>query len=180
MTDSQATTDSLREQARQRHLAGDTVEAIILLTQAIQQDPGNTLIAMDMVQIFIDSKELEQARSLFDRLPDNDKEGDIGKSLRGQLAFCEMAAKTQGKEALQARALTNPDDCDALFDLAICLVAEHDYPQAFDHLFDILRTDSEYKDGIAREMIINLVNMLEANDPSLAQATRRRLGAALA
>ncbi|MDH5767290.1 MAG: thioredoxin domain-containing protein, partial [Gammaproteobacteria bacterium] len=41
--------DEIRMDARQKHIKGDTVEAINLLTQAIQQDPKNTRVAMDMV-----------------------------------------------------------------------------------------------------------------------------------
>ena len=40
--------DELRMQARQQHVSGNTVEAIQLLTQAIQQDPSNTRVAMDI------------------------------------------------------------------------------------------------------------------------------------
>ena len=46
---------------------------ILLLTQAIQQDPANTRIAMDMLQIFIDTGRLDQAKPLFNKLPDREK-----------------------------------------------------------------------------------------------------------
>lgn len=172
--------DELREQARQKHIAGDTIEAISLLTQAIQQDPSNTRVAMDMVQVLLDIGELEQAKALFNKLPDSDKETDTGRTLIGQLTIKDLAGKTEGKAALVARIEANAEDHDAHFDLAICLVAEHDYQQAMEHLFAIFDKNPEYKDGAAREMIITLSNMLSANEPQLAQECRRRLGSALA
>lgn len=172
--------DDLREQARSKHLAGQTLEAIALLTRAIQQDPANTRVAMDMVQIFIDIGELEQARGLYNRLPDRDKESDTGKALLGQLTFHNLAANTEGKEALQARINANENDHDARFDLAICLVATHDYPQAMDNLFEIFHREPEFKEGAAREMIVNLTNMLTPNEPELAKEYRRRLGSSMA
>ena len=171
--------DDLREQARQKHMSGDTMEAINLLTQAIKQDPANTRIAMDMVQIFLDINELEQAKSLFNKLPDNDKNSDAGKSLIGQLTFCELAKNTEGKTRLLARIADNPEDNNARFDLSICMVAEHDYKQAMNYLFEIFDKEPDYKDGAAREMIINLTNMLAPNEPELAQEFRRRMGNAL-
>ncbi len=168
--------DELRMQARQHHMSGNTVEAIKLLTQAIQQDPANTRVAMDMVQVFIDIKEIEQATSLFNRLPDADKQSDVGKAQVGQLAFLGLAANTEGKEKLQSRIDENPEEYDAFFDLAVCLVAEHDYEQAVDNLFRIHQQHPDYRDGAAREMIINLSNMLMTNDPERALAFRRRLG----
>ena len=167
--------DELREQARSKHIAGETIEAMNLLTKAIQQDPSNTLVAMDMVQIFIDINELEQAKDLYNKLPDTDKESDTGKALLGQLTFCDLAANTEGKTALQTRINNDAQDHAAHFDLAICFVAEHDYQQAMESLFLILTNEPEFKEGAAREMIITLTDMLAPNEPELAQSFRRRL-----
>ena len=171
--------DELRKQARAKHVAGETIEAIGLLTQAIQQDPRNTRVAMDMVQIFIDIDELEQARDLYNKLPAADKESETGKALLGQLTFRKLAANTEGKVVLLERIAQNENDHDARFDLAICFVAEHDYRQAMDNLFEIFTHNPEFKEGAAREMIISLTNMLTANEPELAQEFRRRLGSTM-
>jgi putative thioredoxin len=167
--------DEMRLEAREKHMKGDTVAAIQLLTQAIQQDPSNTKIAMDMAQIFIDLNELDQANSLFNQLPDSAKKTDMGKSLIGQLTFLDLAAKTPGKFQLQQSLLTNPNNCDVHFDLAVCLIADRDYEQAVDHLFEIMRIDSNYKDNAAREMIVNVTNMLAPNNPELSSKIRSRL-----
>lgn len=171
--------DELREQARQKHIAGDTMEAINLLTTAIKQDPKNTRVAMDMVQIFLDVNELEQAKGLFNRLPETARVSDMGKSLMGQLTFKDLASKTAGKEELQAKVAENADDYDALFDLAICFVAEHEHDQAMENLFIIFKKNPDYKEGAAKEMIVSLTNMLSVNEPELAQEFRRRMGSAI-
>lgn len=171
--------DDLRAQAREKHLSGDTPAAIQLLTEAIQKDPGNTLVAMDMIQVMLDIDLLDQALALYNKLPNTDKETELGRALVGQITFKQLAAKTDGKTALLERLSRNLHDHDARFDLAICLVAEHNYPQAMENLFEILVEEPEYKQGAAQEMIVNLVNMLEPNDPETAQAFRRKLGATL-
>lgn len=171
--------EELREQARTLHMAGNVVEAITVLTQAIKLDPGNIRIAMDMVQVFLDINELEQARGLFSKIPEKDKDSDTGRSLSGQLSFKELSAKTIGKPNLENQLANNPDDNDVRFDLAICLVAEHDYKSAMDFLFEILSKDPNYKDGAAKEMIISLTNVLTPNEPDLAQEFRRRLSNAV-
>jgi putative thioredoxin len=172
--------DEMREQARIKHIEGDTAAAITLLTDAIKKDPTNTRVAMDMVQIFLDMGELEQARGLFEKLPEKDKQGETGQSLAGQIAFMKLASKTEGKNNLLTRIANDPNDYDAHFDLSICLVAEHDYQQAVDHLFTIFDRQPDYREGAAREMIINLANMLASNEPELAQKFRRRLGSSIA
>ena len=60
----------LQSQAREEHLNGNSSKAILLLTEAIQEDSSNLDVAMDMVQVFLDIDELEQAISLFSKFPD--------------------------------------------------------------------------------------------------------------
>lgn len=171
--------DALREEARSKHMAGDTGEAIALLTKAIQQEPGNTRVAMDMVQIFIDISELEQAQGLFNKLPDGDKDSSMGKSLIGQLTFADLAAKTAGIEALNERLAKDANDHAARFDLSVCLVAGHDYDGAMAQLFSLLEMKPDYQDGAAKEMIITITNMLSPNNPEQANVYRQRLSSLL-
>ena len=171
--------DVLREQAREKHLGGDTQSAILILTDAIKKEPTNTRIAMDMVQIFIDMGELQQAKSLYEKLPDRDRQTDMGKMLTGQLAFLDLAASTDGIQALAQRIATSPDDYDARFDLGICYVATHEYDDAMDQFFYILQHEPGYKQGAAREMIITVINTIAPVNHQLAQSFRRRLASAL-
>ena len=173
-------TEEKRLQARELHMQGKTQDAIMLLTLAIQQDSSNTKVAMDMVQIFIDIGEIEQARSLFNRLPEKDKSSETGLSLSGQIWIIEEAGKTAGLQALKEAILKNPDDYDARFDAAICEIAEHNYQQALDYLFYIQQNNADYKEGAAREMIITIVNTIAPNNPEMAQQYRAQLAGLLA
>jgi putative thioredoxin len=172
--------DEIRLEAREKHLAGDTNGAIQLLTTAINNDPKNTRIAMDMVQIMLDINLIEEARSLFNRLPDKDKETELGRSLIGILTFKDLASKTVGKVELLHRVDGNPDDFDAKFDLAICLVAEHAYQMAAEQLFNILAKNVDFREGAARELVVSIINMLEGNNVQLAQDFRKQLSSLLA
>lgn len=172
--------DEMRLEARELHLSGDTQAAFMLLTDAIKKDPQNTRIAMDMVQIFIDSKLIDNANALFNKLPSAVKDSKLGQSLARQLAFTNQAEKTDGIAALQTRIQHNPQDYDARFDLAICYIAEYETIAAIDELFYILQNKVDYKDGAAKEMIIVLVGILKEKEPELAKDTQQRLSNILA
>lgn len=172
--------DLMREQARDKHLSGDTPGAILLLTEAVKKDPANTRVAMDMVQIFIDMGEVQQAQSLYERLPETEKQTEMGKSLNGQLVFAGLAANTAGTRALSQQLDEDPDNSSIRFDLAVCLVADYQYEAAMDHLFAILGKEPDYKDGAAREMIVTITNMIAPVNNDLAQEFRRRLANLLA
>lgn len=167
--------EELRLQARQHHMQGETPQAIMLLSQAMQQDSSNVKVAMDMVQIFIDMGEIEQAKGLFNQFPDSVKGSETGLSLTGQLWIIDEAGKTAGLQSLKESILANPDDFAARFDCAICEIAQHNTQQALDHLFYIQQNNADYKDGAAKEMIITIINTIAPNDPDTAQQYRTQL-----
>ena len=172
--------DAMREEARNKHLSGDTSGAIVLLTQAIQKHPSNTRVAMDMVQIFIDIENLENAQALFNKLPEHDKNSDMGKALSGQLIFLELASKTAGYENLQQALLTNSADHQSRFDLAICQIARHQLDEAMDNLFKLMTENPNFLDGAPREMIVTLIQMLTPSNPDQAKKYQRMLSNYLA
>jgi len=167
--------DELREQAREMHMSGDTQSAIMLLTKAISSDPSNARVVLDMIQIFIDMKEIDQAQSLFDKLPESAQKLDMGLSIFAQLNFLRLAKKTAGRESLQAQIKQAPDDYQARFDLAVCLFSEYDIEQGMEMLFFIQEKDASFKDGAAREMIGMICNMLANSNPEESNTYRRRL-----
>lgn len=167
--------DLLREQAREKHMSGDTPGAILLLTEAIKKDPGDTLTALYMVQIFLDIRQLDQAIGLFNRLPESARQSDMGKSISGQLTFIELAAKTAGKDELVKKLADDEHDHDARFDLSVCLISEYEYSAAAEELFTILADSPDYKDGAARELVITISHLLEKTQNEAAQEIRRKL-----
>ena len=128
-----------------------------------------------MVQIFLDSNLIDNANGLFNKLPASVKETKIGKSLAGQLAFANQAAKTEGTAILSQRVTANEKDFDARFDLAICLIAEYEIKSAIDHLFIIINNDLAFKDGAAKELVIALIAILKEKEPELAKQTQQQL-----
>ena len=168
-------TEEMRGQARQLHLKGETTEAIILLSEAMKQDSSNAKIAMDMVQIFIDLEDLNQAGELFNKLPDIDKNSDTGLSLFGQLQIKTKASQTAGLKTLKENILLNPDDFNARLDCAVCELAQGNSEQALDQLFYIQEHKADYKEGTAKEMIIEIIDATMATNPEAARKYRAKL-----
>lgn len=167
--------DEMRLQARELHLSGDTQAAFMLLTEAIKNDPANTRVALDMVQIFIDSSLIDNANGLFNKLPTSVRESKQGQALSWQLAFVNQAAKTEGTAVLLQRVTDNEKDFDARFNLSICLLAEYETKSALDHLFQILANDLAFKEGAAKELVITLIANLKEKDPVMAKEAQQRL-----
>jgi len=84
----------------------------------------------------------------------------MGTALNGQLIFATLASKVEEMPVLQKRLAANAEDKDARFDLSIRKLAQYQYDEAIENLFTIHQQDAEYKEGAAKEMLINLSNML--------------------
>jgi putative thioredoxin len=172
--------DDLREQAREKHMAGDTSAAIMLLSKAMKMHPSNLRVAMDMVQVFVDLGEVEQASALLAKLPEKEQASEKGKALKAQMVYAKFAAETEGLEALQSKVMTEPDDHKARFDLSVCLVAKYEYEQAMDHLLMIVEREADFQEGAAREMLITTIRMIKPANPELANEYQRKLNSILA
>ncbi len=167
--------EELRKQAAEKHQNGETPAAIQLLTQAIQMAPGNAKVAMDMCQIFLDMDMLAEGAELYTKFPNKIKETDKGKYLIGQITFKKLALDTAGKAALESKLLENPDDEDAQFDLAICLIAQQEFSEGMVHLLGLLKRNPQAKGGGAQELAVALINMVDLDDKELAGDLRRKL-----
>ncbi|MBG7610345.1 MAG: tetratricopeptide repeat protein, partial [Anaerolineae bacterium] len=167
--------DEMRLKARELHLSGETQSAFVMLTEAIKKDPTNTRIALDMVQVFIDSKLIDNANGLYNKLPQSVKNSNMGQSLGRQLTFVNRAAKTDGVQVLQQRLELNENDFDARFDLSVCMIAEYETMVAINHLFYILENNVDYNNGAAKELIIALISILKEKEPEVAKSTQQKL-----
>lgn len=168
--------DDMRQKARRLYQAGDIAATIQTLTEAIQIDPSNTQVAMDMIQVMLDIELLDDAKGLFNKLPVSDKESVVGRNLTAQLIFKDMAAETEGKEALLAKLETDGNDYEARYDLAICYFAKRQYADGMEQLFAIVEKDPEFQNGAAQEMALNIIEMLKPNDSQQANQLRQKLG----
>jgi putative thioredoxin len=66
--------------------------------------------------------------------------------------------------AFQENALPQESDLDATFGNAIRLASQGKFDLALDGLLDILRQDKRYREGIAREVVLALLEILGPND----------------
>lgn len=167
--------DRIREEARQKHLSGDTPGAILLLTEAIKKDPGNVRVVMDMAQVLLDVGQTEQAVGLFSRLPDTAKQSEMGKALSGQLMFITQAEKIEPYEVLQEKLENDSNDHQARFDLSIHQISRYQNDEAVENLLYIIKHDADFKEGAARELLITLGDMITPVDPEYAKGIRRKM-----
>ena len=88
-------------------------------------------------------------------------------------------ARSGGSETdLAAKLAANPADHESRLALAGLHASKHRYREALDQLLEIVRRDRDWKDGEARNQVLEIFN-LAAADAALVSEYRRKLASAL-
>ena len=173
-------TPSQLEQARARELreAGDTAAAAIALRKAIELDAANDAARLDLADVLVERKQLDEAAALLDAVrPDANLEARAA-SLRAVLGFARAAEAGAGDADLKARLVANPADHEARLALAGLHAGAKRYRDALDDLLEIVRADKNWKQGEARKQILAIFN-LAGPQADLVSEYRRKLASAL-
>jgi putative thioredoxin len=164
----------LRKQAAQAFAEGLYDDAVRLLGEAAKANPNNFKIHLDLVQLYLHTDQLEQAKELFAKLPESAQKDPQGQYINGILYFTEIILKAPEVPDIQANLAENPDDCDALFYLAGYLMLNGKFENGLQTLFKLFNTDRTYQSGTPQKAIIRVFDMLNGSQPELVTKYRRK------
>jgi putative thioredoxin len=155
---------------------GDAARAVNVFRQIHEMAPDDAAVVGGLARSLIAAGELAEARQMLDGLSDEQaKKPEIARARAAlEVASAAPAADTS---ALEARLAANPDDNEALFELAAAKMAT-DRDAAADALLEIIRRDREWNQGAARQRFLQLLEAQGLEDP-WSSAQRRRLSAVL-
>jgi putative thioredoxin len=167
-----------RTRAADLRKAGDPAGAIVALRNALALDPANDPARLDLAELLIEQKQIDEAGRLLDAVkPDLDHDRRV-ETLRAALAFARTAGSGVDEKELQAKLAANPADHETRFALASLYAGAKRYPDALDALLEIVRRERNWKDGEGRRLILAIFN-LAGDQPDLVSEYRRKLASAL-
>jgi putative thioredoxin len=162
--------------ARELMAAGRSEDALAELDAALGLDPRNETAQIDKLQVLVELARLDEARALLDALgPLALNDPRVG-ALKASLAF--STRPTEDASALEQRIAASADDLDARLKLARHHAHAGAYEQALQHLLEIVRRDRKFGDDAGRKTMLEIFNLLGADDP-LVGRYRRELSSAL-
>lgn len=164
----------LRKQAAQAFAQGQYDEAVNLLGQAAQANSNNFKIHLDLVQLYLHTDQLEQAKALFEKLPEAAQKDPQGQYVKGILYFSDVIANAPQVPEIQNTLAENPEDCDALYYLTAYLVLNGKLENAIQTLFKLFSIDRSFREGLPQKTILQLFDMLAESQPQLVTAYRRK------
>ncbi|NJD33225.1 MAG: tetratricopeptide repeat protein [Betaproteobacteria bacterium] len=154
--------EPLRIAAQEARARGDAEVAASLLADALQLDPANEAVRLDLAEIHIDNGQSGAAQAILDILAHKARDAVRVAALQARL---KLVAAGGGADpaALAARIAANSGDLDARLQLAHALALAHDYRPALEHLLEIVRRDRKWQDEAARKTMLDLFALLGGN-----------------
>ncbi len=164
--------DAMAEQARERLLAGDAEGAIALLNEARQVDPDNPRITLNLAQAQAAAGDTAAAEATLDSLPADEQNKPEIAILRSHLYFADQVTRAPAMTELEARLASDPDDHEALFQLALRKVVTEDYQAAMDLLLQLMQKDRDFGDDAGRRGLLKVFEIL-GDDPLVGRYRSR-------
>lgn len=155
--------------------SGDRTQAEGVLTNALEQLPGDARILTRLAMLRLDDGDIEGAKTYFEQLPDDKKDGPEGKRLKASLDLVERVGDAPDEAALRAAIENDPGDSKSRDLLASVLYARGDIEEALEQLLEIVIRDREYDDDGGRRQMIQIFEALGSANPQV-KIYRRRLG----
>jgi len=166
-----------RARAAELRETGDLSGAVEALRKAIDLDPANDPARLDLAELLIESKCVDEAEAVLAAAQSNVELDERLATLRAALAFARTAGSASEAE-LKAKLATNPADHEARFALASLYAGSTRYREALDELLEIVHRARNWKDGEARKQILAIFKLAQSQ-PELVSDYRRKLASAL-
>ena len=158
--------------------AGDAERALSLFAQLADVAPENAEIAGGHIRALVALGRIEEATVLLDSLPEGMvKDAHVARA-SAALDLAANAKPVEDLSAVQARVAADPNDLDALFELANGHMGNGDHDAAADALLGIIAKDRDWNEGAARNQLLKLFEAVGLEDKWVL-TQRRRLSSIL-
>lgn len=163
--------------AAQAMADGDLGAAQAIYAQILQQDEKNAQAFTGLVRLFIAAGQMEQARELVARAPEEVRKNSVFKEAETALELAE--AQPAGSPDELAKAVErNPDDHQARLDLAQAQFSAGQREAAMETLLTSIERDREWQDQAARKQLLKFFEAMGHADP-LTIESRKKLSSLL-
>jgi putative thioredoxin len=169
--------ERLRRTARALLTQGDFDEAERHLRSALELEPANHAVRLDLVELLLAKNSHAEADALFAPIPERERD-ERADRLYSVLELWKKRQKLPPIEQLEATLAANPDDLSARLALGERLVADGRFEPALAALLEVVRRDRGALRTSARKLMVEVFNLAE-DQAGLVSEYRKLLAGAL-
>jgi putative thioredoxin len=149
--------DAKVAEALEQLRTGNAAGAVVLLDEAREADPDNPRVTLALAQAQAATGDVAAAEATL---------------LRSHLFFENELAGASAAPELEARLEADPEDHEALYQLALRKVVDQDYDAAMELLLELMRKDRSFGDDAGRSTLLKVFDML-GDDPRVGRYRSR-------
>ena len=153
---------------------GAAVDAAQTFAAILGEEAGNAAAYGGLIRAHLAMEEVDRAQQLADAVPEAIANAPEVEAALAQIEMALQAADAGPVAELEAVVAADPDNLQALYDLALAQQSGGDMEAAVDTLLTLFRKDREWNDGAAKTQLFTIFDALKPQDP-IALAGRRKL-----
>ncbi|AZD18291.1 thioredoxin [Pseudomonas chlororaphis] len=156
---------------------GRIADAEATLKVLLGEDNSNAKALILYARCLAERGELGEAQTVLDAVTGDEHKAALA-GAKAQITFLKQAAGLPDSAELKSRLAQNPQDDEAVYQLAIQQLARQQYDAALDALLKLFIRNRSYNEGLPHKTLLQVFELL-GNDHPLATTYRRKLFAAL-
>jgi putative thioredoxin len=165
------------EQAQAMFDEGHFAEAEAVLVTILNEDNTNAKALILYARCLTERGELGEAQTVLDAVKSDEHKAALA-GAKAQIQFLGLARDLPDAADLKSRLAQNPQDDEAVYQLAIQQLARQQYEAALDALLKLFIRNRSYGEGLPHKTLLQVFELL-GNDHPLVTAYRRKVFAAL-
>jgi len=139
---------------------GQLGEARELMTQALEAEPNNQQIMMDLIRLTVMMQDHETAESMIQALPMELRDTPDINELKAQIQFAKIITDSPEPAILENNISNDAGDLASRYQLAAWRVLEGEYEAALNQLLEIMKKDRSWQDEAGRKGILSVFDMI--------------------
>nr|WP_245256561.1 thioredoxin [Bartonella tamiae] len=160
------------EAANQMVESGDKTQAADLFARILQQAPETIGAIAGLADIMVETGESKQAQDLIATAPQDKADDPLLRAVEAKIALKELTIHLGDPEELKKQILQDPNNYQALYDLALIHQAHNERMEAADLLLSIIKKDRQWNDDGARKQLLQLFEAWGPMDTATIYARR--------
>ena len=169
--------EKLRLTARTLVTQGNSDEAERHLRTAVELEPANHAVRLDLVELLLAKNSYGEADEMFAPIPERERD-ERADRFYSVLALWKKSQQLPAIAELEAKLAANPDDLPSRLALGERLVADKRYEPALAALLQVVRKDRGALRTSARKLMVEVFNLAE-DQADLVNEYRKLLAGAL-
>jgi len=170
----EAEENPLVTQAQQLLEQGQPEQARKLMEQALEEQPDNQQIAMDLIRLVAMMGDNDAADAMISALPIDLRDSPDVNELRAQIQFAKVISDSPGPDKLETSIVNNPDDLTSRYQLAAWRALEGQHEAALIQLLEIMKKDRSWQDDAGRNGMLSMFDLIPGQ-PELVGKYRRQM-----